>query len=286
MVVKTKILHSIVAVAALGISACGKGPIDSIKSSYIDGARTTTVENALTQRAVCKSEKWKSFKDDRGRTVVEYRCDIVDGDDFLREKREQHVSYLTKDTQSSLQREVDNYEKVKTRLEDDFPDVKARIEYLKEKIAERKAMPTAGLTEREKLLRANIGNLEFELKMNEERLMEGRRSAASQMESAQRWIKEAQARSEDSAIKNKALKEYPVYKDTHEIFQWIVNQEGDAALIYGEIEAVQENGEKAQLLKYNKPDSVLTVISRSKATKFIAYLAEIQTHSAMHMFSR
>lgn len=286
MIIKTKVLYSMVVVALFGLSACGKGPIVAVKSSYIDGTRTTTVENALTHRAVCKSEKWKSFKDDRGRTVVEYRCDIVDGDDFLKNKREEHVSYLTKDAQSSLQREVDNYEKAKTRLEDDFPDVKVRIEYLKEKIAERKAMPTVGLTEREKLLRANIGNLESELKMNEERLTEGRRSAASQMESAQRWVKEAQARSEDSAIKNKALKKYPIYEDTHEMFQWIVNQEGDAALVYGEIEAVQQDGEKAQLLKYSKPDSVLMLISRSKATEFLTYLAEIQTYSVMHMFSR
>ena len=95
MIIKTKVLYSMVVVALFGLSACGKGPIVAVKSSYIDGTRTTTVENALTHRAVCKSEKWKSFKDDRGRTVVEYRCDIVDGDDFLKNKREEHVSYLT-----------------------------------------------------------------------------------------------------------------------------------------------------------------------------------------------
>ena len=278
-----KRLFFVVTIAAIGLSACGNDPINAVKKSYIDGAKTTTVENALTSREVCKSEKWNSFKDERGRTVVNYICEVVDGNDFLKKKRDDHIDYLTKDTQNSLRIEINNYEKIKAKLEDDFSDQRARIEQIKEKIAEKQAMPPASFTYEQKSI---LANLEIQLKTNENLLSEWRKSTESAMKSAQDWVKNAQTRSENSAIQEKALNKYPIYEDTHENFQWIVNQDNEVKLVYGEVEAMQQGGEKVQILKYNKPESILILISNSKSKEFLSYLNEIQNYSMMHLFLR
>lgn len=64
--------HLLIAFAAVLVSGCGKSPIDMVKNTYLDGARTTTVANALSNRPLCGSTKWETYKDDKGRAVVEY----------------------------------------------------------------------------------------------------------------------------------------------------------------------------------------------------------------------
>src|SRR2546427_28965 len=82
-----KKLSLVVAFSTIALSACSKSPVDIVKDSYIDSARTTTVANGLGKRPLCKSTHWDSFKDDKGRTVVQYKCTIVDGNDFRSEER-------------------------------------------------------------------------------------------------------------------------------------------------------------------------------------------------------
>src|SRR5256885_1730283 len=100
-----KKLSLVVAFSTIALSACSKSPVDIVKDSYIDSARTTTVANGLGKRPLCKSTHWDSFKDDKGRTVVQYKCTIVDGNDFLKDRREDYLERATRSEERRVGKE-------------------------------------------------------------------------------------------------------------------------------------------------------------------------------------
>ncbi|WP_429019149.1 hypothetical protein [Comamonas sp. 4034] len=262
-----KNLSLVVACSAIALSACSKSPVDIVKSSYIDGARTTTVANGLGKRPLCKSTHWDSFKDDKGRTVVQYKCSIADGNDFLKERRDDYLERTTKDAEIALRRAVRERDSIVQMIEEDYPDSRRDIERLQRGIERFRAMPKQRLTEKEQI----DGRL-FQIQEIERVLGERRRDAQRELESSERDIVSAQKRNDPETLKKEAFAQYPVYKEASEIFQWIVNGEGRAALIYGEIQAVGANGQEQTLMKYNRPEAMLNVAAQAQESKLLDYM--------------
>ncbi|UBB15748.1 hypothetical protein [Comamonas odontotermitis] len=265
-----KNLSLVVACSTIALSACSKSPVDIVKSSYIDGARTTTVANGLNKRPLCKSTHWDSFKDDRGRVVVQYKCSIADGNDFLKERRDDYLERTTKDAEIALRRAVRERDSIVRRIEEDYPDSRGNIERLQRGIERFRAMPKQGLTEKEQI----DGRL-FQIQEIERVLGERRRDAQRELESSEQGIVSAQKRNDSETLKKEAFARHPVYKEASEIFQWIVNGEGQAALIYGEIQAVDANGREQTLMKYNRPEAMLNVAAQAQESKILDYMRGI-----------
>ena len=231
-----KKLSLVVACSTIAISACGKSPVEIVKSSYIDSARTTTVANGLAKRPLCKSTHWDSFKDEKGRVVVQCKCSIADGNDFLKERRDDYLERTTKDAEIALRRAVRERDSIVRRIEEDYPDYRRDIERLQRGIERVRAMPKQGLTEREQV-DARLSQIQ-EI---ERVLGERRRDAQRELESSEQGIVIEQKRNNPEVLKQEAFARHPVYKEASEIFQWIVNGEGRAVLTYGEI-ALDEQG--------------------------------------------
>ena len=69
-----------VAAACAALSGCSNSHIAKVKSMPFDADPSLTIEQAFDHRKVCDSVKWDTIKDDRGRTLVEYRCYFKDVD--------------------------------------------------------------------------------------------------------------------------------------------------------------------------------------------------------------
>lgn len=269
------------ACSAIALSACSKSPVDIVKSSYIDGARTTTVANGLGNRPLCKSTHWDSFKDEKGRAVVQYKCSIADGNDFLKERRDYYLERTTKDAEIALRRAVRERDSIAQRIKEDYPDSRRDIERLQRGIERFRAMPKQGLTEREQ-----IDGLLFQMQEIERVLGERRRDSQRELDSSERDIVSAQKRNDPETLKKEAFARHPVYKEASEIFQWIVNGEGQVALTYGEIQAVDANGQEQALMKYNQPHRMLGLASQSKESKILDYMQGIGMASFLGVLGR
>lgn len=265
-----KNLSLVVACSAIALSACSKSLVDIVKSSYIDGARTTTVANGLSKRPLCKSTHWDSFKDDKGRVVVQYKCSIADGNDFLKERRDDYLERTTKDAEIALRRAVRERDSIVQMIEEDYPDSRRDIERLQRGIERFRAMPQQGLTEKEQI----DGRL-FQIQEIERVLGARRRDAQRELESSEQGIVSAQKRNDPETLKKEAFAQHPVYKEASEIFQWIVNGEGLAVLTYGEIQAVGANGQEQTLMKYNRPEPMLNVAAQAQESKILDYMRGI-----------
>lgn len=276
-----KNLSLVMACSAIALSACSKSPVDIVKSSYIDGARTTTVANGLGNRPLCKSTHWDSFKDEKGRAVVQYKCSIADGNDFLKERRDYYLERTTKDAEIALRRAVGERDSIAQRIKEDYPDSRRDIERLQRGIERFRAMPKQGLIEREQ-----IDGLLFQIQEIERVLGERRRDSQRELDSSERDIVSAQKRNDPETLKKEAFARHPVYKEASEIFQWIVNGEGQVALTYGEIQAVDANGQEQALMKYNQPHRMLGLASQSKERKILDYMQGIGMASFLGVLGR
>jgi hypothetical protein len=82
-----------------GLAGCGHSEIDTVKAAIVPQDSTHTYETALSNRASCEKDSWRTFKDDTNRTVVEYRCNLKNGAALLAAFRQQKIA----DTQHDFQ---------------------------------------------------------------------------------------------------------------------------------------------------------------------------------------
>lgn len=369
----------LVVCSLLALSGCGESPVSRVKNTYIGDSRTTTVDNALGHRKLCKEIKWENFKDEKGREIVQYSCHFVDGKDFERERRENYIEETTGRNQVSLQDAIESLEKERTALVEDFPDLRERLAQLEafeaklesgttekspktlqleallvklegysgayddkkmlelsrssamgelgyggyvsqtkidymnslppEKVQKYKSQEIDGHLMR---LYSSLGEIKrsIDQKIAWENRQSGkesidklqgvkaqksfvidlldreRRQKRHEIASREKNLEEVKAAGSEESIKAEALKRFPVYEDTVEIFQWIVNKEKISTLSYGEILVQLGDGKSTQLLKYNRPINILILAAQSNAGKTEAYLDEIRNHAILDMLTR
>ncbi|MFA9287926.1 hypothetical protein ACCQ08_24305 [Comamonas sp. SY3] len=276
-----KNLTLVVACSAIALSACSKGPVDIVKSSFIDGARTTTVANGLGKRPLCKSIDWDSFKDGKSRVVVQYKCTIIDGEDFQKEMREDYLQRITKAAEQSVVSAMRDRESAAKRIEEDFPYERNLIERAQRAIERIQALP-----EQRSLQRDQIMGLRFEIEEYERGLEVSRREAKRKLQSAEDDILTAQKRNDTELLRKEAMARHPVYQGTSEIFQWIVNAEGQPVITYGEIQAKDVKGQEQTLMKYNQPHRMLGLASQAQESKILDYMQGIGMASFLGVLGR
>lgn len=267
--------------SVITLSACGKTPLDIVKETYIDGSRTTTVINGLGKRELCKSTNWDSFKDERGRTIVQYKCSIVDGDDFLKVRRDDYLERAIKDAESAVTNAVLSRDSVVQRIEENYPDSRRNIERLQKGIERIQALPNQGLTEKEQ-----INSRVFQIQEIERVLGERRRDAQRELQSSESAIMNSQKRNNPEALKKEAFARHPFYKEAAEIFQWIVNSEGRAIITYGEIQAKDANGNEQTLMKYSQPTQMVGVAAQAQERRILDYMRGIGIASFSGMLAQ
>lgn len=372
-------LKSLVAFSLLALAGCGESPMHLVKNSYIDGSRTTTVDNALGHRKLCKEIKWEGFKDEKGREIVQYSCHFVDGKDFERERREHYVAETTSSTQGQLQSAIESLERARTELAEDLPDLRERLAQLEAF----KAKLESGTTEKSpktlqleallvkleeysgayddkkmldlsrsrdiaehfhdgyvsqtkidymnsippekarkykleeidghlRRLHSNLGRIKRSIAQDiaQENVQSGRENIdklqgvknrkgelievldrvrlqrRNEVSSQEKRLEEIKAAGKQESIMAEALKRFPIYEDTVEVFQWIVNKEKVSTLSHGEVLVRLVDGKSTQLLKYNKPAKILTLAAQSNAEKTLVYLDEIRNYALFNMLIR
>jgi hypothetical protein len=84
-------------VAAVTLAGCQSHDVSVVKGEKFDADPSMSIGQALDSWKVCESTKWTSSKDDRGRDVVEYRCDFRGYKDFAKEAQARMVDVYKTD---------------------------------------------------------------------------------------------------------------------------------------------------------------------------------------------
>jgi len=386
-------IYLFIACSAVALSACGKGSIDVVKNGYIDGARTTTVSNALSNRALCSDVKWSLFKDEKNREVVQYSCSIKGSKDFNRANRDGYVARARKDNDDLLMREQKRLERAQASINDDFPETKAwiqRLDSTESKISEASGSDkysgigrtqksivlegvlkklenysnsyneqemlelylsnalsdegfNAGILERKiaymnrlpqekrasykkdeidtqlKRLHSSLGRvrrniaegiaqeakradwdlrqassrnadrlrrIDTERKEVVERLERQRESMRREIANTESDIKRLKEQGGEERFAQEALRKFPIYEGAAEIFQWIVNKEGESSLAYGEIQVGIPGGRMETFLRYNRPFVILKMNAQSRSEKIEDYFDELRGQAVIDMLVR
>ena len=135
---KTRIAMIVVLASLAGCSS----EIDQIKEGRLDAYPDFTVGQAFNNRDVCKQTTWESFEDERGRTIVEYRCDIVGVDTFYQKQAETQLNKLLREQEqggawNSLIREEQNkIERLEQKLEREIAGDSMFTDSTRQEIAE------------------------------------------------------------------------------------------------------------------------------------------------------
>ncbi len=90
------------------LTGCENKDIEAVKKSMLGGTTFTTGQ-AFDNRKVCASTKWSTMED-RGRTIVEYRCDLAGADEFNKAQlapRLSNIQKISEQYKSKLQAELD-----------------------------------------------------------------------------------------------------------------------------------------------------------------------------------
>lgn len=263
------------------LAACSNSPTDIVKETYIDDARTLTVANGLSNRALCKSTDWDSFKDEKGRTIVQYKCIIVDGNDFLKDRRQDFLESLTKDAEKDVRHSLSRLASVKKKIEDDYPEQHARIERLQKALEVTQAIPIQRVAET-----SRIHSLTSQIKDLERDIADRRWADQRELPHAENEVVSAAEKNNPALLKKQSEARHPVYKSSAEIFQWIVNADGHAILTYGELQAIDAAGVEETLIKYNRPDQMLGVAAMAQESKILDYMREIGLASFTGLLGR
>lgn len=88
------------------LTGCFAGDVSVVKDSRITGWPQFTVGQLLDKRKACSSVDWKSFKDSRGRSVVEYTCESAAGAAYLQSLQTMAVESAQKSLDGASQHDA------------------------------------------------------------------------------------------------------------------------------------------------------------------------------------
>lgn len=93
----------IAALVTMLLAGCNSSEIATVKKATVSGDKTHTYETALSGRASCDSEEWRTSKDDNNRDVVEYRCVLKGAPELTAAMRVRKTDEVNKEFQNYYQ---------------------------------------------------------------------------------------------------------------------------------------------------------------------------------------
>lgn len=124
--------------------------------------------------------------------------------------------------------------------------------------------------EREKQNKAE--NTKYQLGFAEMGLEGAQKTIPDELDKAQKKLDEVTALYTPENLQEAALKNHPLYKSVGEEFNWAVNKDGEASLIFGRTFSITEDGEKNNVITYPKPYDSLVLLSRFNQGGFRDYI--------------
>ncbi|CAG4897077.1 hypothetical protein [Paraburkholderia gardini] len=228
------------ALLSTALTGCGHSEIDTVKAATVPQDSTHTYETALSNRASCEKDSWRTFKDDTNRVIVEYRCELKNGSALLAAFRQQKII----DTQHDYQGYYQGLDQTAGSIQSP--------EKLEKQLADAKSQLAQS--------QANGAPSGADMPKDPEALKQGIVNRASAMEAAQSAVERAQrelddARSNQTGVQQERArfelqekdalaqidKTYGNVTQASEIFQWFV-RDTEVVPTWSGVELTKQDG--------------------------------------------
>lgn len=253
--------------AMVALAACGHGDISKVKDAKVVGNSTYTNGQALNDRGVCKSIDWSHTKDDHGRSMVIYACELMDGAPPIRAEAAKYEDYLKR----NYDQKVVGYDQVtermtKTLAHDQDLAAKARDASVSDQMfAEAADLGTQwdpeALARKRQQLALTFEENASHAQTNLDEWTAGREKQLGEF---------AQAR--DAGLRlTRALTQTTKVTET---FEWAIDPDGNPVIMSGAIQVLDTDGREISSWSYPAPYSNIADAVSSKATNFRQYVGD------------
>lgn len=245
--------------SALLLAGCGSSDIDIVKEGRLEYFQEFTVGQAFDNRKVCSSTKWGTIEDDRGRTIVEYTCQLKNVPEYFHQ------------TGTSLAKKLINEKNIEISYHTD------QITYSEERIAS--AIRT--ISEYEKKLESSRSRQDDE-ESDPPRYWELKvQQARADLEKIKQQKPDAEARiqaieTEYLAKAENAERLITASPDTdaYEYYQWTVLEDGTFYILSGGISVKKPGQQEYTDIQYRDISEPLEAVYADKAEDFTSFIRQ------------
>lgn len=255
-------------VGCVVLAGCGNNAVNAVQESKFEQDPTFTIGQVLNNRKVCESVSWRAIKDDRNRTVVEYRCELKSSGELLRSTAKTYVNEEDQSFAAYLAVLDGNLQKKKEAMQKHKADL-ARIEGAasEQELMSVLDLQMEGMTPEGQTL--EIQRVKSERVASLSSLIAGDERDVASWEGSQ-----AQSRSQLAAehqAKLQTAKTLYAAKGAQELYQWVIDPDGNPVFAYGGYEILGDNGSTLQSVKYPYPAMYMEKAAANKARNFEEY---------------
>ena len=237
------------AVACIGLAACGSSSISKVKSSQISNGQAFTVGQAFDNRKVCAATSWDTHKDERNREIVEYRCELKDAPTYL---KAQTTEWLASNEQ--------HYKDVVEGYDGKLQQMKAEVDETKARLAQAQANKPSTAD-----AQADFDSL---IRGIQSQVDSGQAQLGDYTKTYDQFKREAAADRDQS---NSFIGGFAAVSKSEEVYQWTMDPNGDPVLIYGGYVLEDRSGKVIKEVRYFRPDIRMDSIVANKASNYGEY---------------
>ena len=241
----------LVLLSVLSISGCGKTNTEIVKDSYPYFSDTIAVGGALEHRSLCSNVEWSEFETQKGQKIVEYKCYLNGANQYLQYIHDLQLELMRENQFKSRYRDIEREYKWELNAPKNIPKKIVKWQQEREnyeiKVAQlednMKFLDSSSLTYQFKLEDRNsyqkyIDDLSIKIDTQTELLNNFDEQAI--ISNYQAEIAKA-----DKALANIITKKFGQYDfvNAYERFQWGIDKDRNAVLVYAAIDFVNVNGQ-------------------------------------------
>jgi len=237
------------AVACIGLAACGSSSISKVKSSPISNGQAFTVGQALDNRKVCAATSWHTHKDERNREIVEYRCELKDA-----------TTYFKAQTTAWLASNEQHFKDVADSYDGKLQQMKSEVDEAKARLAQAQANKPSTADSQ-----ADFDSL---IRGIQNQIDSGQTQLGEYTKTYDQFKREAAAERDQS---NSFISGFAAVAKSEEVYQWTIDPTGDPVLIYGSYVLEDRSGNVIKEVRYFRPDIRMDSVVANRANNYGEY---------------
>lgn len=262
------------------LSGCGDNAIETVKDSHLDIDPSLSISQALDHRKICETTSWESFKDQKERNIVQYKCEIKNTTSFFDSLIPDLTSALRKKMERVQTPEYAEYSRLRNEVwrpvySEIFP-YQQQIDSDARNIEDLEYSIEHGVDESDiAAAKSELQKLKMRVDENQKKLDEIEIKVKDiedkQLAPQEKLVKDA-AIAKEQLIEQKAKELAESFKGikVFEIYQWSVNDNG-IFLVYGGTETNKKDSKKPQVYSYSDLPSSLRISYSDSSDNYQMY---------------
>lgn len=226
------------------LAGCGDDSVNLVQDSYTYLNETLTIGQALNNRSICQKVDWSNFEDDKGRTIVEYKCYLNGAAEYFNTLKAGQISRAESSYTNRIEYAKETYERALQSITYNLKELKKLQEERKgyaAKLAEAQAnYGSDGDSESHRqitIYEKKVGWVDEDISRIQYNILD------------EVDVEDTYNQALDSALQNKsdmlqkAENKYNL-SDAYEVFQWSFNKNNEPVPIYTGMVILKDDGEK------------------------------------------